>query len=113
MHLRYSPSGAKRWMKCPGSLNVVRSEGDNNTAYSARGTILHTLAENCVRFDTDPARHYMEDIDGYTVTREDVDHVQAYKQTIGGVLFVDTPNLNWKSLSGIRPSKTSVERSTA
>lgn len=82
MHLRYSPSGAKRWMKCPGSLNVVRSEGDNDTVYSNRGTILHTIAENCVRFDTDPAQHYTENINGYIVTKEDIDHILAYKRTI-------------------------------
>lgn len=82
MHLRYSPSGAKRWLKCPGSLNVERRDGDNESEYSSRGTILHTVAENCVRDSTDPMDLVGQSFEGYTLTEEDATHVKDYCDTV-------------------------------
>jgi hypothetical protein len=47
-HYKFSPSSAKRWLACPGSLN---HEGDNReTSYAAEGTRAHSLAANLLGF---------------------------------------------------------------
>lgn len=53
-HAKLSPSGADRWMLCPGS--VVLSEGieDTSSDYAAEGTAAHFLAAECLRNGADP-----------------------------------------------------------
>lgn len=47
-HARLSPSGAARWMACPGSVVLEQAFPDVDTSYSAEGTAAHTLAAFCL-----------------------------------------------------------------
>ena len=52
-HAKLSPSGADRWMRCPGS--VVLSEGieDTGSSYADEGTAAHFLAAWCLTHNVD------------------------------------------------------------
>jgi hypothetical protein len=53
---RPSPSGAHRWIKCPGSLQACYGKEDLETVneYALDGTTAHRLLEICGRYDHDP-----------------------------------------------------------
>lgn len=44
-HYRRSPSGASRWLKCPGSLVLGADQPRKDSVYSLEGTAAHELAE--------------------------------------------------------------------
>lgn len=44
-HALFSPSGAHRWLECPGSLALCQDVEDKSSEYAAEGTAAHTLAE--------------------------------------------------------------------
>lgn len=43
-HATLSPSGAHRWMTCPGSVTLERDQPDDGNDYSDEGTCAHALA---------------------------------------------------------------------
>ena len=43
-HAKFSPSGAHRWMTCPGSIKAEEGLPDNGNKYAERGTRAHSLA---------------------------------------------------------------------
>lgn len=43
-HAKLSPSGAKRWMNCPGSVRLTADLPDQDSVYSREGTFLHDVA---------------------------------------------------------------------
>lgn len=43
-HAKLSPSGAHRWMACPGSVGLEAAFPDQSSSYAAEGTLAHTLA---------------------------------------------------------------------
>jgi len=55
IHTRLSPSGAHRWMNCPGSVDAAAGQGPGEeSGYAAEGTAAHALLEVCLRTDADP-----------------------------------------------------------
>jgi len=47
-HSRFSPSGAKRWMSCAGSLAMEEGEPDVESQDAANGTFAHWIAQECL-----------------------------------------------------------------
>lgn len=48
-HARFSPSGSKRAIMCPGSIRMQEGIKDKPSIYADEGTAAHTLAEYCVK----------------------------------------------------------------
>lgn len=44
-HAELSPSGASRWMRCPGSVALSRGLEDNGSHYARWGTVCHEVAD--------------------------------------------------------------------
>ena len=70
-HAKLSPSGAHRWMACPGSVALEAAFPDQSSAYAAEGTLAHTLAsEHLDGSGLHPSQRIGEvhEVDGYTFT---------------------------------------------
>ena len=73
-HSDRAPSGAGRWLECPGSVDVIRTltdeERDTTSVYAREGTAAHKLAEYCLQTVTEPRMYLGRNIDGFLVTEE-------------------------------------------
>lgn len=49
-HAKFSPSGAHRWLRCPGSLNAESGLPNEDSEYSAEGTAAHMLATRALMY---------------------------------------------------------------
>ena len=47
-HAKLSPSGAERWMNCPGSLRMEDGMPDTSSLFADEGTAAHFLASTCL-----------------------------------------------------------------
>lgn len=54
-HARLSPSGAKRWMSCPGSITLEAQVQNTATSYSDEGTACHDIAARCLETGVRPS----------------------------------------------------------
>lgn len=54
-HALISPSAAKRWIACPGSVRLTEDFPDTKTKYAEEGTFAHSVCETLLR-------HYVEKI---------------------------------------------------
>lgn len=53
-HAVHSPSGAKRWMTCPGSIRMSAGIEEKSSKYAEEGTNAHALAELILRSRLSP-----------------------------------------------------------
>jgi hypothetical protein len=53
-HAMLSPSGAHRWMTCPGSVRMEQGEPNIGNEYSDEGTAAHWLAAHCLTDNVHP-----------------------------------------------------------
>lgn len=53
-HAVLSPSGAHRWLMCPGSIEANRNKPWEQSVYALEGTTAHALLETCLRLDCGP-----------------------------------------------------------
>lgn len=80
-HAKLSPSGAHRWVRCPGSVVLEAEYADSSSAFAAEGTCAHDLAASVL---TDPEFVIpvgeTKTVDGYPirVTQDMADHVMDY-----------------------------------
>lgn len=56
-HARLSPSGAHRWMRCPGSVVLEASVPDEPNQYSDEGTCAHSIGALCLENGTDASAY--------------------------------------------------------
>lgn len=77
-HCELSPSAAKRWMACPGSIALSRGVDRITTYHAAEGTAAHEVAECCLRLDVEPAVYLGLEMHGFVVDEEMVEAVQVY-----------------------------------
>jgi hypothetical protein len=57
-HASLSPSGAVRWMSCPGSVVLEEPYSDEDSVFAAEGTAAHIIAARCLTHHTS-AREYL------------------------------------------------------
>ena len=98
-HAKLSPSGAHRWMACPGSVGLEAAFPDQSSSYAAEGTLAHTLAsEHLDGSGLHPSQRIGEvhEVDGYTFTVDAAmaDYVDDYCRLVreyadGGLLLVE------------------------
>lgn len=99
VHARLSPSGASRWMSCPGSVVLEADYPDSSSEYAKEGTLAHELAAGHLSKDWRLVEYIGEDWafdDGSTmrITKEMVDYVLGYCERVreyakGGTLLVE------------------------
>ena len=97
-HAKLSPSGAHRWMRCPGSVALEAQFPDHSSVFAAEGTLAHLLASDELD-GTKPARERVGEqhtVDGFdfTVDKVMVAYVEDYVKLVreyaeGGVLLVE------------------------
>jgi len=105
-HSRFSPSAAKRWMACPGSIQLAESIPFvmDTTMPAAKGTLVHHMVEMLLkdRLENVSLSDYWlgreEEIDGFNieVTKEMVscaeqyvEYVQTRQEDLNGKLLIE------------------------
>ena len=102
-HAKLSPSGAHRWMACPGSVVLEADYPDESSSYASEGSAAHELAAIVLEEDDDTAANYIgkrvEFYDGdepvlWEVTEDMARHVDDYVKLVreyaqGGTLMVE------------------------
>jgi len=90
-HAKLSPSGAHRWMACPGSVVLEAAFPDQSSSYAREGTVAHDLAARVLEWDTYTAQTFVgrtvvvddhgEKVD-WLVTQEMADYVDDYVKLV-------------------------------
>lgn len=81
-HAKFSPSGAHRWLLCPGSIAAESVFPDVAGYYAAEGTVAHTISERALIGNVPTSRFVGEvhEVEGHQirVTDEMVNATQLY-----------------------------------
>lgn len=97
-HAKLSPSGAHRWMACPGSVTLEAPFPDTSSEFAAEGTLAHEVAAKCLDSGLDPAaligKEFNVDGFNFVVDQSMADHVADYMKLVreyaeGGQLLVE------------------------
>ncbi len=85
-HAKLSPSGAHRWMSCPGSVVLEADYPDQGSAYADEGTAAHTLAAYVLQDKTEVDEYIGEVIHvgerKFTVDKTMAAHVGNYVKLV-------------------------------
>lgn len=79
-HAKLSPSGAEKWMTCPGaiSLEATMPEQPESSVHAARGTAIHQLAERALMNEVHPATYKGQLINKIEVDDDMIDIAEVY-----------------------------------
>ena len=81
-HAILSPSGAHRWLRCPGSVLLSKDLPEQSSVFAAEGTAAHALAEKCLLANCDAVEFVDTEIEGFMVDADMANHIQFYIDTI-------------------------------
>lgn len=85
-HAKLSPSGAHRWMACPGSVVLEAEYPDTGSVYADEGTAAHTLASWCLEDELDAYQYVGTEITAgerkFTVDTDMAGYVQDYANLV-------------------------------
>ena len=90
-HAKLSPSGAHRWMRCPGSVVLEAQYPDSGSVYAREGSAAHELAALILETEAESAQPYVgreiEFRDGdeevvWKITQDMADHVDNYVKLV-------------------------------
>lgn len=90
-HAKLSPSGAHRWMACPGSLAMEAGYPDTSSEFADEGTAAHFLASECLEGEHDAkfflGRHILvsEDFTGWP----DITQAEIKSKAMGRYFVAD------------------------
>jgi len=83
-HARFSPSGAHRWVRCPGSITMEETIPDKPSSYyAAEGSAAHMLAEQCLTSGKDAESFVGEKIIEWFNSVEETHGCCFYKEWAG------------------------------
>lgn len=94
-HSRFAPSASKRWIMCPGSIQLSAKFPEKpDTEYSKEGTGAHDLAALCLKEGVNAKTYQGKEFNGFIAGDEMVDAVQVYLDEVwarlpedGGIVY--------------------------
>jgi len=103
-HAKLSPSGAHRWMACPGSVVLEADFPDQSSSYAREGTVAHDLASRVLDGPLSSAQTYVGNtlvvndhgvVVHWPVTQDMADYVDDYVKLVrdlakGKTLYVES-----------------------
>lgn len=84
MHARLSASGAKKWINCPGSIQLEENFEDKPSQFAEEGTNAHALGEAKIRLATKEYNRtkYHNAIRNLEITEDMEDYAESYKNYV-------------------------------
>ena len=102
-HAKLAPSGAERWVNCPGSLMFNDLPG-KDTVYSKEGTLAHEAAEKAL---------YNAPLDNNKYSDEMIAGAQLYKKAIDDFWINNNLKLNvWETEKAVELQPITIEKGT-
>ena len=84
IHARLSASGAKKWLNCPGSIQLEENFEDKPSQFAEEGTNAHALGEAKIRLATKEYNRtkYHNAIRNLEITEDMEDYAESYKNYV-------------------------------
>lgn len=84
IHARLSASGAKKWINCPGSIQLEENFEDKPSQFAEEGTDAHALGEAKIRLATKEYNRtkYHNAIRNLEITEDMEDYAESYKNYV-------------------------------
>lgn len=83
-HSELGPSGASRWMNCPGSVTLSKGKPNTSSDAAKEGTAAHAVAEECLVKSLDPKSFVGKEVEGWIITQAMVPHISEYVDMVNG-----------------------------